>query len=43
MGVNFDKIIESIFPFKLTTVEGTLASRLRKPVTDGGFWGYRGE
>jgi hypothetical protein len=35
--------MDFIFPFKLTTPEGTLASRLRKPVGDNGHWGYRGE
>lgn len=43
LGSQFDKINNFVFPFKLTTPEGTLASRIRKPVTDNGHWGYRGE
>lgn len=43
IGPHFETITDFIFPFKLTTPEGTLASRLRKPVNDNGHWGYRGE
>lgn len=43
LGNNFERINEFMFPFKLTTPEGTLASRIRKPVTNNGHWGYRGE
>jgi len=32
LGKNFDRITNFIFPFKLTTPQGTLASRIRKPV-----------
>jgi large subunit ribosomal protein L7e len=43
LGSNFERITNFIFPFKLTTPEGTLASRIRKPVGSNGHWGYRGE
>jgi large subunit ribosomal protein L7e len=43
VGKNFQQITNFIFPFKLTTPEGTLASRLRKPVDNNGHWGYRAE
>ena len=43
VGAHFKNICNFIFPFKLTTPEGTLASRIRKPATDNGHWGYRGE
>jgi large subunit ribosomal protein L7e len=43
LGSSFEKITNFVFPFKLTTPEGTLASRIRKPVSDNGHWGYRGE
>ena len=39
----FENVVEFIFPFKLTTPPNTLVSRLRKPLQDGGHWGYRGE
>ena len=42
VGSNFQQICDFMFPFKLTSPEGTLASRLRKPVNDNGHWGYRG-
>lgn len=42
LGANFSKIIQFIYPFKLTTPPNTLMSRMRKPVTEGGHWGYRG-
>ena len=35
--------MDFIYPFKLTTIPGTLASRLRKPYENGGHWGDRGE
>ena len=43
LGKRMDDITAFVYPFKLTTPEGTLASRLRKPVEDNGHWGYRGE
>lgn len=43
LGPNFKAITEFIYPFKLTTPPGILMSRLRKPVQEGGHWGYRGE
>ena len=42
LGTNFNKITEFIYPFKLTTPANTLMSRMRKPISDGGHWGYRG-
>jgi large subunit ribosomal protein L7e len=42
LGPCFNKITEFIYPFKLTTPPNTLMSRLRKPVSEGGHWGYRG-
>ena len=42
VGTNFESVTQFIFPFKLTTPPNTLVSRLRKPVEDGGHWGYRG-
>lgn len=42
MGEGFQSVLDFIFPFKLTTPPNTLASRLRKPIKDGGHWGYRG-
>lgn len=43
VGKHFQQIKEFIYPFKLTTPEGLLVSRLRKPVEKEGHWGYRGE
>jgi large subunit ribosomal protein L7e len=43
VGKQFNQIKEFIYPFKLTTPEGLLMSRLRKPVGKDGHWGYRGE
>lgn len=43
VGKQFKQIKDFIYPFKLTTPEGLLVSRLRKPVTKEGHWGYRGE
>ena len=42
LGPHFKKITEFIYPFKLTTPPNTLMSRMRKPVSEGGHWGYRG-
>lgn len=42
VGKQFHQIKEFIYPFKLTTPEGLLVSRLRKPVSKDGHWGYRG-
>ena len=42
MADHFEEVIDFIFPFKLTTPPNTLVSRLRKPVEEGGHWGYRG-
>ena len=43
MGTEFNKINEFIWPFKLTSSKDVLPSRLRKPVTQGGQWGFREE
>ena len=43
MGDDFDKINEFIWPFKLTSSKDVLPSRLRKPFTQGGQWGFREE
>lgn len=43
LGPYFNKITEFIYPFKLITPPHTLMSRLRKPVSKNGHWGYRGE
>ena len=43
VGKQFNQIKEFIYPFKLTTPEGLLMSRLRKPIGKDGHWGYRGE
>lgn len=42
LGPHFKKITEFMYPFKLTTPPNTLMSRMRKPVSEGGHWGYRG-
>lgn len=43
VGKQFKQIRDFIFPFKLTTPEGLLMSRLRKPLDKDGHWGYRGQ
>lgn len=41
VGPAFDQIVGVIWPFKLTTAEGVLQSRMRKPFSQGGEWGFR--
>lgn len=41
VGTAFDQIVQVIWPFKLTTADGLLQSRLRKPFSQGGEWGFR--
>ena len=41
IGKSFDEIVKVVWPFKLTTAEGVLQSRMRKPFSQGGEWGFR--
>lgn len=43
MGPEFEKINGFVWPFKLTSSKEILPSRLRKPFTQGGQWGFREE
>jgi len=41
LGPTFDQIVKAVWPFKLTTAEGVLQSRMRRPFSQGGEWGFR--
>ena len=41
VGPAFETVVKVIWPFKLTTAEGALQSRMRKPFSQGGEWGFR--